>query len=76
MFWFCFDFSGILSAIKDIYHVLLASSQRYNLMVSGILFFLFILIFTVFTKMTRAYVKKEVLENFQKEKKRKEKKKK
>lgn len=42
----------------------------------GYSFFLFILIFTVFTKMTRAYVKKEVLENFQKEKKRKEKKKK
>lgn len=39
LFGFCFDFSGILSAIKDIYHVLLASSQRYNLMVSGILFF-------------------------------------
>lgn len=64
--YFCFGFALIFLVYES-------KIQSHGF---GYSFFLFILIFTVFTKMTRAYVKKEVLENFQKEKKRKEKKKK
>lgn len=74
LFWFCFDFSGILSAIKDIYHVLLASSQRYNLMFSGIFFF-FSFSYLQFSQRWQGHMLKRSFREFSKRKKRKERKK-